>query len=1655
MRNKLYFLIIALLISFTWANAQMVNTPWRGVNYTFNFCDGSIISNNSDVKTDVDYGIIRTRIGTGTPYIYNGAQHGVEFKAGNYIEIDVAGDVTVNIYGCKYSGSTSTLTVADKNGTYTETKPSKTANCDDILEFKYSGPATTLVITNAVAKTYIPKIDVISGPIVSEFGETYNYNFANGSVLPQVTTTKYPLFVSSDGILTLNSNTDNASLQIWYHDAQHGLAAYIGNSISYVVPGNTKITLGTCQYTSVTDAVMEFTDASGNVLGTIPATDKGTGACGSHSFSYKGEAGVIKGTFKSSSGSTSGTIYIHYTSIENEKEKTALIDAWDFGAKQLDPAIYTNWLTEGVINAWYDPSVTVGSTGLTMPATFTAGVLTWVGAANKDRLRTTNESLTRYDANGSPIVINGDTLTGSLYVNASAPTARYLTMNLSEDDEVTIYCKSQNAAGLINFVYSDPAVQTDTAGSKSTGSMVKFVAKNTGVYQIYDTKDKPFYYRILRKDATMVKVMGTVNVDEAPGIPAGYKIRFTNKAGKSWTASVSDGSFSGKMPSGFEYTLSLENANGYVISNGNSINVNEETTYEISIQKVEMYTVSGSIIGLSEAQLAKLNLIYTAPAADNKIYVPETTINVSEATYTAKLEPDCNYTISATGVNDFVIPDNTITIGKADETSNITFEPKPVYPVTITTEGLNETQIEKLSVIFTNLNETGYSYTFSNGQEMLLRDGVYSISCSGVEDSPVALGLTSNLKIEGAGGSKNLVFSTVSIWPFDDATIVNGNAAYKGLLFTGNIYNEKAKSHLVGKNGASIQVPMNPGEKLTIGYYYSAKFSIAGGDTIITTSGSTSKLESVVYTYTGTEAGYITIGMGAGTSYFTDFIKSKTDPYKEIITVGSNKDYLTINEALEAVRSMERPNNERVKIMIDPGNYEEMLIINVANVSFINAANNPNIKLKNKGVDIDENAVRITSYYGHGYNYYSMASNQKWNSEVLRVNKENGYISYVNAGGASTNGSYWNSTVVVDAMGFEASDIIFENSFNQYISKKESEDVVVEWAVGGKGKRPTDQGNTAVQGKSFVERAAAIAYTKNGDKSVLNKCRIIGRQDSFYGAEGARVVAYKSSLMGGTDYIFGGMTLVAYQCDLAMNTSETNTDVSYITAAQQTTARGYLMYECRVTSAIPGIETASLYLSKPGALGRPWQGTTSEVVYYKTTIDSTNSPGFEGKSMIQEAGWNSTLGGPSEKCYEFGTIEMSGEDNSSKRVSWSKILTEPILTDGTEITTFNFTKGTDDWDPIPALAELTYTYFVVENLVFGTIDSPSDYTCNLGITWDASKVYLTFDITDDVLVNSGTSYQVDNLEVYFDIDNSKNIHWPRNGGWVSNDPTYDKNDYQFRLVPDVDFSVNNSFKGATQTYAKTADGYTFDLVIPWDSLMKGFVPAEGTLIGFDVLASDNDVSASDANRNQVTLVSPTAFPYNDPSLFGTFKFESMGQFSIVPDETAPGIASNLKAATDKNTVTLTWDNATDNIAILYYNVYQNNTLIKEKLYPNQSNNSFKIKDLGDGDYTFSLETVDNFGNVSASKASVSATIKTTSANVMQTVMSVYPNPAEKILNIKGLDSIERIEIIGVTGNIVKNISGSSLIDVTELPGGSYIIKVISEKQIYTSRFVKK
>ena len=1258
MKNLYFILSIVLFLSGYTVKGQ--------TTITYNLADGSTFTNTGTpwdpvTSTTSPDGKMRTQAATS---LWHSSGYGIAFKDGNSLELDVTGTCSIRFYGSVYSdGTMSGGTSAGSNDLGTadvKVTEDKTGSYD----FNYTGGPLTLYFTFDGANAYTPAIDVTYPYTIYNLGDESTFTNTGAQWDPVTSTT------SPDGKIRTQAATS-----LW-HSSGYGIAFKDGNSLEIDVDGPSSTVRF---YGSVySDGTMSAgTTVGGSDLGTANvkvAEDK----TGYYEFSYTGGPATLYFTF---SGSNAYTPAIEVTNVSVTIVKA---DVWDFGAEDLDPVLYNNMLTVEKINAWFDAGITPGTSGNVLPSTFTEGILSWTGGSN-DRLRTTNTNLTRYDENISSV----SGYTGRIYVNSAGATGRYLSLTLSEDDEVTIMMLTQSGGGMIHFQNAlEPGSQDDIIPVGGEIQEVKFVAKSAGEYHIFDEADKPSYYRIFRKDATYATASGAVDQTNAPDIPEGYSIDFTNEAGKKFSAVVSGGTYTVNLPLEYTYSVSLGNANGYIIAGELSLEVSDaETEFDITVLQVSLYSVTGAITGLPD--LSDLTLTYTPDPDSNKIYSPVVSIDTATSAYSVDLEANVEYTISAEGVNDFEILANTITIGEANQTSDIVFTAKPLYSVSINTPDLDSNQKAKLHLTFNNLNEEGYSYSFSDVDSVALRNGVYTIDYEGLDEYPIELALTPNLSVNGANTSMDLKFDPVTNWSFDDKVINSSDPFYKGLSLKGGLKNEIAKGHLAGGIGDSILVPMNAGEKLIVSYYYTADFTINGGEQVYTNSKSTSTVEHVEYIFPESSVGtaIIVCGDAQSTTYITNIEIKPVVDYKATLTVGEDKDYQTINGALDAISNMDRSNDERVTVVIDPGNYEEMLVINSPNVTLTNASSTPSIALQNKGVEIDENAVRITSYYGQKYNFFSQGPDNKWNAEALAVNKANGYTTYENKEGTGGGTSYWNATVVVNASGLIIENIILENSFNQYISLKESQDVV-QAKNASEPTRPTDYGNTDVQdrGAGYVTQAAAIGIASSADKVILYKCRVIGRQDSFYGAAPSRVVIYKGAMMGAVDYLFGAMNAVFYKTDLVMNTSDYGSDASYLTAAQQGSGqRGYLMYECHVKSTVPGIETASLYGAKPGYYGRPWSPNTSEVVFFKTTIDTSTYPGSEGLSLINPAGWTSSLGGESPYMYEFGTIEKSGEDNSASRVTWSTVLSEPKLTDGTEITTFNFTKGDDGWDPLPDL----------------------------------------------------------------------------------------------------------------------------------------------------------------------------------------------------------------------------------------------------------------------------------------------------------------------------------------------------------------------------------
>ena len=69
-------------------------------------------------------------------------------------------------------------------------------------------------------------------------------------------------------------------------------------------------------------------------------------------------------------------------------------------------------------------------------------------------------------------------------------------------------------------------------------------------------------------------------------------------------------------------------------------------------------------------------------------------------------------------------------------------------------------------------------------------------------------------------------------------------------------------------------------------------------------------------------------------------------------------------------------------------------------------------------------------------------------------------------------------------------------------------------------------------------------------------------------------------------------------------------------------------------------------------------------------------------------------------------------------------------------------------------------------------------------------------------------------------------------------------------------------------------------------------------------------------------------------------------------------------------------------------------------------------------------------------------------------LSVYPNPVSNVLNIRGIDNMNQIEVISVTGSVMKKQLRSASVDVSDLNRGVYFLKVQTDKAIFTTRFMK-
>lgn len=280
--------------------------------------------------------------------------------------------------------------------------------------------------------------------------------------------------------------------------------------------------------------------------------------------------------------------------------------------------------------------------------------------------------------------------------------------------------------------------------------------------------------------------------------------------------------------------------------------------------------------------------------------------------------------------------------------------------------------------------------------------------------------------------------------------------------------------------------------------------------------------------------------------------------------------------------------------------------------------------------------------------YVKFVNNNKNDEVIITYDKANGH-----SDSAKNFGTDKTATVTVNesATGFEAHNITFKNSYNIGTENKQTQ---------------------------------AVALETLADKVVLDRCKLIGRQDTLYlkgaskgqnvygSANDARVYVNNCYIEGTVDFIFGDATAYFDNCDIYMVEYENG---GHFTAPNTTLFNvGYVFNNCRLKTS----DKFNQEVISKIDLGRPWQcdsaypNSGSNTVYINCTMPELyNSEGF---SL-----WDSGTIANKIRFMEYGSKTADGANvNLTQRAGFVKQLTEE---QASYFNAYNILKGNDNWNP--------------------------------------------------------------------------------------------------------------------------------------------------------------------------------------------------------------------------------------------------------------------------------------------------------------------------------------------------------------------------------------
>jgi hypothetical protein len=215
----------------------------------------------------------------------------------------------------------------------------------------------------------------------------------------------------------------------------------------------------------------------------------------------------------------------------------------------------------------------------------------------------------------------------------------------------------------------------------------------------------------------------------------------------------------------------------------------------------------------------------------------------------------------------------------------------------------------------------------------------------------------------------------------------------------------------------------------------------------------------------------------------------------------------------------------------------------------------------------------------------------------------------------------------------------------------------------------------------------------------------------------------------------------------------------------------------------------------------------------------------------------------------------------------------------------------------------------IGNVSSGMMDAAFDASFKL--LWDADFLYIAVSVDDDTLKNTNrpsafAQDQNDFIDVYIDMDrrypytHTNPNQGPANGSWWN---LYDVNDFQIQLLRDSAFlNIGTQFPGQTIDsaasgiiigQAEVTDGWTYEIAIPFDSLVAGgFDAVHNARLGFEIMVGDADGDTVRDGRVAWNMAEGVDLAWQDPKLWGLIVLDDGSGVSLPAENPAVELATS-------------------------------------------------------------------------------------------------------------------------------------------------------------------